>query len=195
MKNNVKNFVWASLCVLLTCAAGSCNNQQSAKGESGENEETMRITVEHYMNVCMGMDVQWCLIYQKEGESERHSSYTDIKGFDYQWGNRYTLEVESVTEEDPPMDSPGGYLLLHKVIEQEPVAAGTTFELVLMQPGGFLPIEKEGDHLNLMGVTITTGLSESELQPLFEGSSSTIKGVFKHSDQKNEILLLNLKTE
>lgn len=172
----------------------SCSVKKTTQEDSTQNE-SMIITIEHYQVPCTGVDVQWCLLYQEKGKDEWLYNYGDIAGFDYDWGYRYSLEVTSVQEENPPMDSPGGHFQLVKVLQKEMVPESTTFELVLAEPGGYNPLIRNGDQLEMMGLTVTTDLPEEQLEALSENGDGTLVGVFQHSSIPNEIKLLNLKTE
>lgn len=190
-------FVHRFLCLLLAVmfATGTTSCSRNSGGNSGDQNARI-IQVNHYLVPCTGMDFQWCLVYKEKGKGDWKYSYSDIEGLDYEWGYNYELEVEVVKENNPPMDDPGGHFRLKKMIRKDKEPSGSNFELVLREPGSgrVVSITDEGQW-KIMGVKIATDLPDESLKVLLEGSSHTYVGVFEHTDQPNEIKLLNLKTE
>ena len=195
MKNHQGHHIYICFLSLACLLLWACNSQQTSGQQQAKSHSSMKIMIQHYMVPCTGMDAQWCMIFKEEGKEEWQYSYSEIEGLDYQWGYTFWLEVEEIIEENPPMDSPGGYFLLKKIIKKERVPEETTFELVLAQPGMNLLLERVNSGLSLMDVDILSDLPTKDLDPLFEKSAATYIGVFQHTSLKNKIRLLNLKTE
>lgn len=70
-----------------------------------EAPDTTIYEVDHYRVGCMGESTQSCLRVRPEGEEDFELMYSDIGGFDHQWGRNYELEIEIEEIEDPPMDA------------------------------------------------------------------------------------------
>lgn len=194
MKYHSLIFRYKSLLIIAGLAFGACNSPLTS-GNNSQEEDLITIWVNHYMSTCTGMDIQWCLLYKEDKNDDWEYSYSYIKDFEYQWGYNYELEVEIVKEEDPQMDSPGGYFQLKKIKSKEKVDAGTSFELIVSEDGGPNYIINENGELDMLGVKVESQLSPEQMKPLFEGEGHFLIGVFQHSDQANQIQLLNLKTE
>lgn len=181
--------------LFVVCVGGVMSCPRSSGGQTGD-QDTLTIQVNHYLVPCTGMDFQWCLVYKEKGDDDWKYSYSDIEGLEYQWGYNYELEVEVVEERNPPIDDPGGYFRLKKVIRQEKEPSDTQFELILAEPGSGSSVNiKEDGQWMIMGVKIATDLPDESLKGLLEEISQTYVGLFQHTDQADEIKLLNLKTE
>lgn len=184
-----------SILFMAFCVAWLMSCPRNSGGQSG-GADTMTILVNHYLVPCTGMDFQWCLVYKEKGEEGWKYSYSDIEGLDYKWGYNYELEVEVVKEQNPPMDDPGGHFRLKKVVRQEREPSGTTFELILAEPGSGSSVSITDDgQWTIMGVKVVTDIPDESLKVLLEEINQTYVGLFQHTDQPNEIKLLNFKTE
>lgn len=184
-----------SVLFVAACAASVMACPRSSDGNSG-GQDTLTIQVNHFLVTCTGMDFQWCLVYKEKGKDDWKYNYSSIEGLDYQWGYNYELEVEIVKESNPPIDDPGGYFRLKKIIHQEKEPSDTQFELILAEPGSGSAVNiKEDGQWVIMGVKIVTDLSDESLKVLLEEVNQTYVGLFQHTNQPDEIKLLNLKTE
>ncbi len=194
MKNTSSINRYKSLLIVAGLALWACNCSRTSGNDSNGDEGTI-IKLSHYMVPCTGAGLQWCLVYKEGKEKDWKYSYTNVQGLDYEWGYNYELEVDVIKEKSPPIDDPGGYFQLKKIISKEKENASTLFELVIGAPGEERALSKDGEKLEIMGVQVITDLSDEILAPIFEGAEGTFVGEFQHTDQTNEIKLLNLKTE
>lgn len=174
--------------VLLGCSSTPSDKEQA------NQENAMIIEIQHYQVPCVGESVQWCMLFKEKGSDDLNFEYSDIEGLEYEWGYNYQLEVETVKEINPPSDSPGGFMKLKKIIKKEKVVEGDTFELLIIDPEYGNLMSKGEKGYDLMGIAVSSDLPETSIDEKVS-AGGTLIGTFKHAPAKNELQLINLKTE
>lgn len=106
-------------------------------GILGIGDSTVRtLEVAAHKGTCFGLFSTLCLQVREPGETEFSNMYETPRGFQYEWGFEYLIEVEEHDINDPPADGSSIRRVLRKVLSKTPVAPGSTFELTLIGGSG-----------------------------------------------------------
>jgi hypothetical protein len=108
-----------ALCLLFTSFSAAA--ALSACGGSSVLE------LDHHQTTCSGPFPRLC--YK---QADGSIVYESIQDFTYEWGHRYTLEVESLPVEPGIQDDPGSYRLI-SILSKEAVPDRTQFNLRINQ--------------------------------------------------------------
>jgi hypothetical protein len=92
---------------------------------------TSQLQVHHYQGVCVEQDQRLCLLVRDSDTQEWDVFYGIIKGFEYNWGNEYTIEVEPLNENEGMADDAGGDLKYLRTVSKSRVGTDITFEILL----------------------------------------------------------------
>ncbi len=104
----------------------SMQNQQDNQGLN-----TKEIQVNHYKVPCQGLARTTCLLVRNTGETQWQFYYSDIAGFDFEWGYEYQLNILESEIENPPADGSSLQWDLEKQVSKIEVARESSFELAL----------------------------------------------------------------
>ncbi|HEU4410868.1 MAG TPA: DUF4377 domain-containing protein [Polyangiaceae bacterium] len=111
----------AGLLAAPACAADDAEDARS-RGEDvtveGVRFETLHIAAERV--ACVFLGPMQCLQVQREGQTEWRLFYSEIEGFSFEAGNRYTLRVRIEPVADPPADASSLRYVLVEVVSREP---------------------------------------------------------------------------
>jgi hypothetical protein len=143
-------------------------------------------TIYHYKAPGVGESVQLCYVIKKNN-GDRQLFYSQIEGFDYQWGYNYTISVEKKMNKAPMADASSFTYRLRKVLKKEKVAAGETFELRTKINDQVLVENKNGICSYFGEIEIQTG--SHSCADLAKAQSAT----FRHADNGRAIMLVKLK--
>jgi hypothetical protein len=114
----------AALLALAVAGSNACTESPS--------ESRKVVEIDHYAEPCVGGETQMlCLRGRTPGSQDYVWEYDAVEGFTWRWGHRYTIE-EAVTvfPGAPPADGTNVRAQLVKILKDEPVPAGTTFDLI-----------------------------------------------------------------
>ena len=89
----------------------------------------------HYRLECSGVAVSLCLLVRESKTADFTFMYETPRGFEYEWGYPYKIEVEERELSEVPMDASSISRTLRRVISKERVAAGTAFDVILTTAG------------------------------------------------------------
>lgn len=159
--------------------------ENAAKTSSKMPEKTETMTVQHYKVPCQGESVQLCYLVKMQGQADWEYSYDEIRGFEYEWGYVYTLEVNKTTIDNPPQDGSSIAIRLVKVLKKEAVTE--RFELPLSMDGTVLLEKSSSEWTYFQQIPVL--VSEDLASKLDKAQT----GVFQHGDKKQTLTLLSVK--
>ena len=117
--------VYRSACVIaLALAPLGC-------GLFGGGGEVRTYEVNHYRLECSGVAVSLCLLVRESEAEDFTFMYETPRGFEYEWGYLYEIEVVERERSEVVMDVSSITRTLRRVISKERVAAGTAFDLII----------------------------------------------------------------
>lgn len=99
-----------------------------------ENIETTLIRINHYKQTVVGISPTLALLVQEGemiGTNDWQYHYSEISGFEYEWGYIYDLKIHKRTIENPPADASSIEYILEEVISKNAVEETETFEIRL----------------------------------------------------------------
>lgn len=165
-----------------------------------ENIETTHIRINHYKQTAVGISPTLALLVQEGemiGTNDWQYHYSEISGFEYEWGYIYDLKIHKRTIENPPADASSIEFILEEVISKNPVEETETFEIRLKSlEKGIIPSVLTGDVNS--GFEIFTD-QEINCSNLCQEMTSYIEmedeltGVFTHESGKIRLTQLILK--
>ena len=143
--------VYRSACVIaLALAPLGC-------GLFGEGSEVKTYEVNHYRLECSGVAVTLCLLVRESEAEDFTFMYETPRGFEYEWGYLYEIEVEERELSEVPADASTIRRTLRRAIEN----CGTTFSDFQDARGvegsyqQFLGVyDREGEHCRRCGESI-----------------------------------------
>lgn len=152
------------------------------------NEMSTEISlhIQHYKIPCLGESVKWCYVI-KTDTGDFEFFFDEIRDFSFTWGYNYTIIVERRNSEELMQDGSAFTYILKKVLKKEKVEPNYTFEIKLQIAHQKLIENKNGICFVLGDMEIQSG--EYSCEDIMKAGA----GVFKHSDELNKIVLLNLK--
>ncbi|HEU0012959.1 MAG TPA: DUF4377 domain-containing protein [Longimicrobium sp.] len=100
---------------LLAAPLGACEVLEAETGR------IITLYVAGQTATCMGMVEQQCLLVRQEPDQEWQFFYDGIRGFTYEPGYLYTLQVLRRHVPNPPADGSSAEYVLVRVVEKTPV--------------------------------------------------------------------------
>lgn len=181
--------------ILLSCITlfNSCDNSDDAN-------EITTMKVNHYKQSGSSLFLSQFLLVQEgnlAGGNEWNLFYDDIEDFNYELGYVYTLTVEKIWLENPPVDGSSIHYRLIEVVNKVKAPLDEEFEILLARltdDNGYDSYFEEVDNLSyklLDGTKIDCQDYCDELSKKMLNKQS-ITGVFTHSDD-GRLLLKALK--
>jgi hypothetical protein len=117
--------IYRSACVIaLTLSPLGC-------GLFGDNGELKTYQVNHHRLECSGVAMTLCLLVRESATEDFTFMYETPRGFEYEWGYLYAIEVEERELSEVPADASSISRTLREVISKERVEAGTAFDMIL----------------------------------------------------------------
>lgn len=126
-------YLWITACffLLLTLSVSSCGSTPQTTDKTVQT-----IFVAPQKVDCVGTEPRSCLQIRENATDKWEFFYENIKGFEYQEGYRYQLQVRVTEQDNPPADASSLLYTLVKVISKEKVAdavVGSDVESILYE--------------------------------------------------------------
>jgi hypothetical protein len=158
-----------------------------------DKEMTSQLQVHHYQGVCVEQDQRLCLLVRDSDTQEWDVFYGIIKGFEYNWGNEYTIEVEPLNEKEGMADDAGGDLKYLRTVSKSRVGTDITFEILLKDEGiNALRAADEGNYSLYDAIAVDVSEIGADMLGRLAEASARAKGVFRHSADQNKIVLTQI---
>lgn len=160
-----------TLMTLMTLSSLTACGDGDGATEPGGEVHTRQLELAHFQVPCEGEGRQLCLV-GKRSTGETELLYAGIEGFDFEWGQRVTVEIREEAVANPPADGSSVRLILEDVISAK--ADRTSFELQLA-PGDLIDT---ANGLSLLGLVRVECASEEicrAVQAQMGGSALTVK--------------------
>ena len=126
-----KAFILTLSLLLASCGAAQGPNPVSPdKPDQGNNvidnqNQTKTLFVDSQLATCSGVGLMQCMRVRSDATQDWKLFYGNIKGFDYEPGYTYELQVTESKIENPPADGSSIQTTLVKVIKKEAVLASS----------------------------------------------------------------------
>lgn len=132
--------------ILITLAStlAACGTDGDTEPGTGP-EDTARLEIAHYLVPCVGVDRQLCML-STDADGAQSLMYEGVEGFDFEWGQRTTIDVRIEQIANPPADGSSRRLILEDIVQSK--VDRTAFDLIL--EGGDLVYTAHG--LSLLGL-------------------------------------------
>ena len=101
---------------------------------SEENIDIANIRINHFKQSAVGTSPTLALLIQEGdriGSDEWEYYYSEIRGFEYEWGYVYDLKIKKETVDDPPQDKSSIEFMLEEIISKEAAEGDVTFDIRL----------------------------------------------------------------
>lgn len=123
----------------------------SCGGSSGEEEvitpqvNTIDIELASYRRPCVGVSQQLCKV-QIEINGDFSNFYSEIKGFDFEWGKSYKLRISNTAVPNPPADGSSIEYELQSILSVSEDAPGWLYQFdnVVLLTGTTFSITDDG---------------------------------------------------
>lgn len=184
--------------VLLCSMIIACSNSKKMNSEEKEENSSttnMELEIRHYQGICTGQDITFCMFSKDATMDDWDFHYGLIKGFGYEWGYNYIIEVEPLTENTGMADDAGGDLKYLKTISKTRVNPEETFEILLKDDGGMNILKSDdGEQYSLLDmVEVNMALTDPGQLNQLSDHVGRATGTFKHAqDKTNEITLVKI---
>jgi len=126
-----------------------------------------------------------CFIAKSSGDWELW--YDDIKGFNYQWGYSYQLEIKAEPVKKPWQDESSVKYSLLKILKKEKTDQAFEFELLLKDKYGLYVQSLGNDTYNFLE-EVDLKDSTAKLKHLVENEGETITAICKFKIDNIEII-------
>jgi len=105
---------------------------QPARAVTPNNDGVVRLLVQHHRVSCQGVGFRLCMLVRDSDQSPWSFFYSQIEGFEYEWGYQYELRVQTTEIENPPADASSVAYSLIDQISKVKVPSDTSFNFVLL---------------------------------------------------------------
>lgn len=147
--------------------------------------ETFILELKPYKSSCIGEGVRCCFIAKRNGDWKPF--YSNINGFNYEWGHSYKIEVKSEPVKKQIQDESSMKYRLLKVIKKEKIDQNFEFELILKDKYGIYIQSLNNDIYNFMyevELKDTTGKIKNSL----ENESIAVVAICKFKNDVIEVI-------
>ena len=183
--------ILAAFLILATTGCGQPDASPPDAPFTGPFDRELQLEIGAHRVPCEGASKFFCMLV-KEGAGEWQLGYDAIHGLTPAWGTSYLIRVGVRTIANPPADGSSLEYHLLELIEQRPVAPGTTFSFdidrdLVEDSGGRFSLRFEHD------VTCTPELCASLRQRL--ASPSPFRMTLEHPVRPADPLRLTAVTD